>query len=60
MITTQIDERKYNKIVHDVENSWNFTLYDDYEAFAVGFEELTDLIDEAIRKVKQWAKYLKV
>jgi hypothetical protein len=53
MITIQIDEKKYNKIVDDVENSLDFTLYDDYQTFTVGFEELTDLIDNAIRKAKQ-------
>lgn len=41
MITIQIDEKKYNKIVDDVENSLDFTLYDDYQTFAVGFEEST-------------------
>ena len=34
MITIQIDEKKYNKIVDDVENSLDFTLYDDYQTFA--------------------------
>lgn len=53
MITIQIDEKKYNKIVDDVENSLDFTLYDDYQTFAVGFEELTDLIDNAIREAKK-------
>lgn len=40
-------------IIYDVENSLDFTLYDDYQTFAVGFEELTDLIDNAIRKAKK-------
>lgn len=53
MITIQIAKEKYNKIVDDVKNSLDFTLYDDYQAFAVGFEELTDLIDNAIRKAKK-------
>lgn len=53
MITIQIDERKYKKIIKDTYDNLGFTLSSDCEAYDTGFERLTDFIDDAIRKAKK-------
>lgn len=53
MITIQIDERKYKKIIKDTYDNVGYTLFDDYKAFDTGFERLTDFIDDAIKKAKK-------
>lgn len=52
MITIQIDERKYKKIIKDTYDNVGYTLFDDYKAFDIGFEKLRELIDSAIKKTK--------
>lgn len=53
MITIQIDERKYKKIIKDTYDNVGYTLFDDYKAFDTGFEKLRDLIDSAILETKK-------
>lgn len=53
MITIQIDERKYKRIIKDTYDNLCFTLSADCEAYDTGFERLTDFIDDAIRKAKK-------
>jgi hypothetical protein len=53
MISIQIDERKYKKIIKGTYDNVGYTLFDDYKAFDIGFEKLRDLIDSAMLKTKK-------
>lgn len=53
MITIQIDERKYKKIIKDTYDNVGYTLFDDYKAFDTGFERLRDLIEGAIEQTNK-------
>lgn len=53
MITIQIDEKKYKKIVRETYDNLGFTLSADCEAWENGFEQVTDFIDDTIRKANK-------
>lgn len=50
MITIQIDEKKYKRIIQNTCDNLGFTLSADCEAYETGFKQVTDFIDDAIRK----------
>ena len=53
MITIQINEKKYKQIIQNTYDNLGFTLSSDCEAYETGFEQLTDFIDDAIKKDKK-------
>lgn len=53
MITIQIDEKKYKKIIQNTYDNLGFTLSADCEAWETGFDKVTDFIDDAIKKAKE-------
>ena len=53
MITIQIDEKKYKKIIQNTYDNLGFTLSAYCEAWETGFDKVTDFIDDAIKKAKE-------
>ena len=53
MITIQIDEKQYKKIIQDTYDGLAFIFGTDCEPYDSGFEKLVDLIDDAIKKAKK-------
>lgn len=49
MITITIDKNKYRKLVKDTYEDMSFNSFEDNMNFMNGFEELTDMIDDATK-----------
>lgn len=53
LITITIDKNKYRKLVKDTYEDMTFNSFEDNMNFMNGFEQLTDMIDNAIKSTEQ-------